>query len=64
LVVSPRPATPLDPGKVLKLVQAKASRFKLTPDMRLAYAFDEAEKRDRMAAARARLTQLVALTAA
>ena len=37
---------------------------KLTPDMRLSYAFDEGEKRDRMAAARARLTQLVALTAA
>jgi hypothetical protein len=49
---------------VLKLVQAKASRFKLTPDMRLSYAFDDGEKRDRMAAARARLTQLVALTAA
>ena len=42
----------------------KASRFKLTPDMRLAYTFDESEKRDRMAAARARLTQLVTLTAA
>ncbi len=63
-VVSLRSETPLDPGKVLKLVQAKGSRFKLTPDMRLSYAFDEAEKRDRMAAARGRLTQLVALTAA
>ena len=56
--------TPLEPGKVLKLVQAKASRFKLTPDMRLSYAFDEEEKRDRMAAVRTRLTQLVKLTAA
>ncbi len=64
LVLSLRSETPLDPGKVLKLVQGKGSRFKLTPDMRLSYAFDEAEKRDRMAAARARLTQLVALTAA
>jgi transcription-repair coupling factor (superfamily II helicase) len=64
LVLSLRSETPLDPGKVLKLVQAKASRFKLTPDMRLSYAFEEGEKRDRMAAARARLTQLVALTAA
>jgi len=63
-IVSLRSETPLDPGKVLKLVQAKASRFKLTPDMRLSYTFDEAEKRDRMAAARARLTQLVKLTAA
>ena len=64
LTLSLHSETPLDPGKVLKLVQAKASRFKLTPDMRLSYAFDEAEKRDRMAAARARLTQLVKLTAA
>src|SRR6185503_7107497 len=63
-IVSLRSETPLDPGKVLKLVQAKASRFKLTPDMRLSYTFDEAEKRDRMAAARTRLTQLVKLTAA
>ncbi len=64
LVLSLRSDTALDPAKVLKLVQAKASRFKLTPDMRLSYTFDEVEKRDRMAAARARLTQLVALTAA
>ncbi len=62
LVLSLRSDTALDPAKVLKLVQAKASRFKLTPDMRLSYAFDEGEKRDRMAAARGRLTQLVALT--
>ena len=64
LVLSLRSDTALDPAKVLKLVQAKASRFKLTPDMRLSYTFDEGEKRDRMAAARGRLTQLVALTAA
>jgi hypothetical protein len=62
--LSLRSDTALDPAKVLKLVQAKASRFKLTPDMRLSYTFDEGEKRDRMAAARARLTQLAALTAA
>ena len=35
LVLSLRSDTALDPAKVLKLVQAKASRFKLTPDMRL-----------------------------
>jgi hypothetical protein len=29
--------------------------------MRLSYAFDDADKRDRLAAARARLTELVAL---
>jgi transcription-repair coupling factor (superfamily II helicase) len=64
LVLSLRSDTALDPAKVLNLVQAKASRFKLTPDMRLSYTFDDGEKRDRMVAARARLTQLVALTAA
>src|SRR5579871_708842 len=62
--LSLRSDTSLDPSKVLKLVQAKASRFKLTPDMRLSYTFAEGEKQDRMAAARARLTQLVTLTAA
>jgi transcription-repair coupling factor (superfamily II helicase) len=54
--------TALEPAKVMKLVQGgargKPSRFKLTPDMRLSYAFDDAEKGDRMAAARARLQQL------
>jgi transcription-repair coupling factor (superfamily II helicase) len=50
--------TALDPGKVMKLVSAKGSRYKLTPDMRLSYAFDEGEKRDRMAAARVRLLAL------
>jgi len=64
LVLSLRSDTALDPAKVLRLVQAKASRLKLTPDMRLSYAFDEGEKRDRMAAARRQLTRLVALTAA
>ena len=39
--------------KVMELVQAKGSRWKLTPDMRLAYSFDDREKKDRMAAARA-----------
>jgi transcription-repair coupling factor (superfamily II helicase) len=53
--------TGLDPAKVTKLVSGKQSRFKLTPDMRLAYGFTEAEKNDRMAAARARLEQLVGL---
>jgi transcription-repair coupling factor (superfamily II helicase) len=53
--------TGLDPAKVTKLVSGKSSRFKLTPDMRLAYSFTEAEKNDRMAAARARLEHLVGL---
>jgi len=45
----------LDPAKVLKLVQKKQSRWKLSPDMRLAYSFDEREKEDHLAAARVRL---------
>jgi transcription-repair coupling factor (superfamily II helicase) len=53
--------TALEPSKVTKLVTGKSSRFKLTPDMRLAYSFTEAEKHDRMGAARARLAQLVGL---
>ncbi len=61
MVLSLGSETPLDPPRVLKLVQGKGSRFKLTPDMRLGYTFDDAEKRDRMAAARQRLQQLVAL---
>jgi transcription-repair coupling factor (superfamily II helicase) len=47
--------TRLDPARVLKLVQRKGSRWKLSPDMRLAYTFDDGERHDRLAAARARL---------
>jgi transcription-repair coupling factor (superfamily II helicase) len=59
MVLSLGSDTPLDPPRVLKLVQSKGSRFKLTPDMRLAYTFDEGEKQDRMGTARQRLLQLV-----
>jgi len=52
MVVSLASDTGLDPAKVTKLVSTRNSRFKLTPDMRLAYTFDEAERRDRMPAAR------------
>ena len=48
----------LQPAKVMSLVQKKGSRWKLTPDMRLAYSFDERDKQDRLAAARARLQEL------
>jgi transcription-repair coupling factor (superfamily II helicase) len=58
LVLSFAPDAALDPAKVTKLVSARGSRFKLTPDMRLAYNFDDREKLDRMPAARARLQQL------
>jgi transcription-repair coupling factor (superfamily II helicase) len=50
--------TRLAPAKVLKLVQSKGSRWKLSPDMRLAYSFTETEKAERLPAARARLTEL------
>ena len=48
----------LQPAKVMSLVQKKGSRWKLTPDMRLAYSFDERDKQDRLAAARVRLQEL------
>jgi transcription-repair coupling factor (superfamily II helicase) len=51
--------TRLDPAKVMKLIQHKDSRFKLTPDMRLGCAFTEAEQKDRMAAARVRLREVL-----
>lgn len=50
----------LDPAKVMRLVQRKGSRWKLSPDMRLSYAFDDDEKRDHLAAARKRLHDVLA----
>jgi transcription-repair coupling factor (superfamily II helicase) len=55
MVVSLGGDTRLDPARVLKLVQQKGSRWKLTPDMRLSYSFDERERFDRLTTARARL---------
>ena len=55
--------TRLDPAKVMRLVQRKDSRFKLTPDMRLSYAFTETERKDRMASARIRLGEILACLA-
>jgi hypothetical protein len=49
----------LDPAKVMKLVQRKDSRWKLSPDMRLSYAFTETEREDHMAAARTRLNEIL-----
>jgi len=51
--------SPLDPARVLGLVQRKGSRWKLTPDMRLAYTFTDAEQRDRLTAARVRLDDVM-----
>ncbi len=48
----------LSPVKVLRMVQAKGSRYKLTPDMRLTYSFNDEEKRDRLAATRQRLLEI------
>jgi len=53
----------LDPAKVMKLVQRKDSRWKLSPDMRVSYAFTEAERDDRMTAARTRLREILACIA-
>jgi transcription-repair coupling factor (superfamily II helicase) len=44
--------TRLDPAKVMKLVQQKKSRWKLTPDMRLSFTFDDDDKQDRLRAGR------------
>jgi transcription-repair coupling factor (superfamily II helicase) len=55
--------TRLDPAKVMRLVQRKDSRYKLSPDMRLGYAFTESEQKDRLAATRTRLTEILACAA-
>jgi transcription-repair coupling factor (superfamily II helicase) len=53
----------LAPAKVMALVQRRGSRWKLTPDMRIAYSFDDPEKTDRLRAARARLEELASCRA-
>ncbi len=58
LVLTLGESTRLEPAKVLKLVQTRGSRWKLTPDMRLAYSFDDAEKANRLPAARKKLVEL------
>jgi transcription-repair coupling factor (superfamily II helicase) len=58
LVVTVGEDARLDPAKVLKMVQSRGSRWKLTPDMRLAYSFTDAEKHDRLPAARAHLAEI------
>jgi transcription-repair coupling factor (superfamily II helicase) len=60
LVLSLGSEANLAPAKVMRLVQERGSRWKLTPDMRLAYTFDDREKGDRLAAARARLQDVLA----
>jgi transcription-repair coupling factor (superfamily II helicase) len=53
----------LDPAKIMRLVQSPGSRWKLSPDMRLSYAFTEAEREDRMTSARVRLGEVLACAA-
>ena len=60
MVLSAGVDAPLDPAKVMRLVQRAGSRWKLSPDMRLSYAFDDEEKRDHLAAARKRLQEVLA----
>jgi transcription-repair coupling factor (superfamily II helicase) len=52
----------LDPAKVMKLLQ-RQPRWKLSPDMRVSYAFTETEREDRMAAARTKLHEILACVA-
>jgi transcription-repair coupling factor (superfamily II helicase) len=63
LVITVGPDPRLDPAKVMRLVQGKNSRWKLTPDMRLSYAFTESERKDRLGAARTRLREIHACLA-
>ena len=58
LILNLGPDALLSPTKVLRMVQAKGSRYKLTPDMRLTYTFDDEEKRERLVAMRHRLLEI------
>jgi len=53
----------LDPAKIMRLVQEESSRWKLSPDMRLSYAFTESERVERMAAAGKRIREIAACIA-
>jgi transcription-repair coupling factor (superfamily II helicase) len=52
--------TPLQPAAVMKLVNAKNSQWKLTPDMRLSRGFLPAERDQRVQLAKKLLGDLVA----
>jgi transcription-repair coupling factor (superfamily II helicase) len=52
--------TPLKPEQVMKLVQAKNSPWKLTPDMRLQRAFQPGEREQRLAVSKKLLADLLA----
>jgi transcription-repair coupling factor (superfamily II helicase) len=64
MVLSVGTDTRLAPAKIMKLVQDRkpgetAGRWKLSPDMRLSYAFDDRERQDRLPAARTRLQEVL-----
>lgn len=59
LVLSLGTETRLDPARIMKLVQRKTSRWKLAPDMRLSYAFDDRDKAVRLEAVRERLCEVL-----
>jgi transcription-repair coupling factor (superfamily II helicase) len=61
MVLSVGTDTRLQPAKVMRIVQKNGSRWKLTPDMRLSYTFDDREKKDRLPAVRARLREVLEL---
>jgi len=52
--------TPLDPAQVMKLVNAKNSPWKLTPDMRLSRGFSVGERESRLPLAKKLLGELLA----
>jgi transcription-repair coupling factor (superfamily II helicase) len=60
MVLSVGTDTRLAPARIMGLVQKKGSRWKITPDMRLSYAFDDGERSDRLPAARKRLQEVLA----
>jgi transcription-repair coupling factor (superfamily II helicase) len=53
-----REDTPLDPAKVMALVQKKQSPYRLTPDMRLSRRFAEDEVGSGLVAAEALLAEM------
>jgi hypothetical protein len=48
----------------MRLVSRQDSRWKLTADMRLSYAFTEAERHDRMTTARLKMREVAAFIVA
>ena len=63
IILTLGPDTRLDPAKIMRLAQDEHGRFRLTPDMHLSYAFTEEEQKERMAAARLRLGEILACRA-